>query len=75
MHQQINPPRVECQSGYSACDRPTAVVWEDQRLEITRIESERREPEAKCYRLITGNGLRFETRFYEIENRWQVMLI
>lgn len=31
------PIRVECHSGYAYIDRPVALYWEEQRLEIDKI--------------------------------------
>ena len=36
---------VECHSGFTYAERPVALTWEGQRLEITRILAEWHSPE------------------------------
>lgn len=63
-------PKVECHAGYSGCDYPTALVWEGQRLEISAVLAEWREPQAKCYRVQTDDTSQFALRFED--NEWQI---
>ena len=41
---------VECHSGFEYAERPIALTWEGQRLEIAAIESTWRIPGGKCQR-------------------------
>ena len=51
---------VECHSGSAYAERPTALVWEGQRLMIAEILSQGRTPQAKWFRVRTANGQIFE---------------
>ena len=41
---------VECHSGYAYAERPVALVWEGERLEIEAVEAEWRIPGGKRFR-------------------------
>ncbi len=71
LEQVIHSP-VECQSGFSFCDHPTAIVWEGQHLAIKNIEAEWRDPVTKYYHILTENGARFEIQFHESEDCWSI---
>ena len=65
--------RVECHSGYAYAERPLAVHWEGQRLEVTAIEAEWRTPTGRSFRVRTQSGQRFELTYAELDDRWQVV--
>ena len=67
--------RVEVHSGYGYAERPTAVWWEGERLEIEAIEQEWRTPEGKHFRARAMNGMVFELRYGEVPDEWQVRLV
>lgn len=71
MHRKIDSS-VECNSGFSACDYPTAIWWQGRRLKVKIILKEWREPSEKCYRLLVNDNLYLEARLNEKENTWQV---
>lgn len=45
---------VECYSGSQYAERPTALTWEGERLEITAIVKRWRRPEERCFRVRTA---------------------
>jgi len=72
MPEQVIFSQVECQSGYSHCDHPTAIIWEGKRLAVKNIEAEWREPDIKYYRILTEDCIRLEIQFNENENIWRI---
>ena len=63
---------VECHSGFTYADKPVALTWESQRLEIVAITAQWRSPEARYFRVRTSNGQEFELAYREAENDWQI---
>ena len=46
---------VECHSGYEYAERPTALYWEGDRLEVAEILDRWRIPGAHCFRVRTAD--------------------
>jgi len=63
---------VECHSGFTYADKPIAITWESQRLEIIEITAQWRSPEARHFRVRTSNEQEFELSFREADNEWQI---
>ncbi len=63
---------VECHSGYAYAERPVALRWEGQRLEIERVEAEWRAPGGKQFRVRTRDGRSFELFYEEILEEWRI---
>jgi putative sterol carrier protein len=63
---------VECHSGFAYADRPVALTWEGQRLEIRRILAEWRTPEQNRFRVRTSDGREFELAYSHITDEWRV---
>ncbi|HNR46772.1 MAG TPA: hypothetical protein PKH92_05305 [Anaerolineaceae bacterium] len=63
---------VECHSGFEYAERPIALTWEGQRLEIAAIESTWRIPGGKCFRVCTANGQTFELFYGELYDEWRI---
>jgi hypothetical protein len=63
---------VECHSGYEYAERPVAVHWEDERLDIEDIEDRWRIPGGKCFRVRVSSGRRFELFYGELYDEWRV---
>lgn len=63
---------VECYSGASYAERPTALIWEGQRLVIAEIERHWREPTGPAFHVHTLDGRRFEVRYDESKDRWSI---
>ncbi|MDR3574250.1 MAG: hypothetical protein P4L50_10325 [Anaerolineaceae bacterium] len=67
----VNPPLVECYSGTSYAERPLALNLEGQRLEVAEIEAEWRTPSARCFRISTKNGQKFDLFYDELQDAWK----
>ncbi len=65
---------VECHSDYTYAERPTALTWEGQRLEIDKILVQWRTPEGKGFKVRTTDGHEFELFYGEAANEWQIHL-
>ncbi len=69
---------VECHSGFTYTDRPTALTWQGKRLIISEILSEGRTPQIKWFRVRTADGEIFELSYIELtdkdtsEYKWQI---
>jgi hypothetical protein len=66
---------VECHSGYEYAERPVALRWVDQRLEIVEILAEWRIPGGKCFRVRAQDGRIFELFYGELYGEWRINLI
>jgi hypothetical protein len=67
--------RVECHSGHTYAQRPTALWWEGARLEVAAVTAEWRTPEGKCFRVRTSDGRMFEVEYSESQDRWSILPI
>jgi hypothetical protein len=63
---------VECHSGFTYADRPVALTWEGQRLEIARIQAEWRTPASKHFRVHTTDGREFKLAYNQTTAEWQI---
>ena len=63
---------VECHSGYAYAEKPVALTWKAERLEIAGILAEWRTPQAKHFRVRTSDGRSFELACAEPSGEWQV---
>ena len=50
---------VECHSGYEYAERPVALHWQGQRLEIEAVEAEWRIPGGRCFRVRCADDRKF----------------
>jgi hypothetical protein len=64
------PDLVECHSGYQYADRPTAIFWEGQRLEVVEILRLWRTPGMIYFRVITIDEQSFDLRYDEQADVW-----
>ncbi|NIM92984.1 MAG: hypothetical protein GTO18_04645 [Anaerolineales bacterium] len=65
---------VECYSGQSYPDRPKALHWEGERLEILEIEARWRFPGGFRFWVRTEDDQSFELLYDEPKDEWQVRL-
>ncbi len=63
---------VECHSGYEYAERPVALRWESQRLEVEAVEAEWRIPGGHRFRVRVRNGRRFELVYGELDDEWKI---
>lgn len=67
------PARVVCHSGHEYPERPVALYWQGERLEIQRVEGEWRTPEGKKFRVCTQDGQVFEILYHAFQDEWLVV--
>lgn len=65
---------VECHSGFAYAERPVALTWDGQRLEVESVLAAWRTPGERRFRVRTRNLLIFELTYCEIDDRWQIQL-
>jgi hypothetical protein len=65
---------VECYSGQTYPERPLALYWEGERLEVTEILSRWRSPKDIHFLVCTGDERIFELVYAEMEDTWVVDL-
>jgi hypothetical protein len=63
---------VECYSGQSYPERPRALHWEGQRLEVLEVLSRWRTPEAIHFQILSEDGRRFELIYNESLDEWGI---
>jgi hypothetical protein len=63
---------VECHSGFAYEDRPVALTWEGQRLEIVWVLAEWRTPGKKYFHVCTTSGREFRLDYNMGTAVWQV---
>jgi hypothetical protein len=65
---------VECHSGSEYAERPTALWWNGQRLEVVEVEARWRIPGGKKFRVRTRDGQVFELLYVELYDEWRIHL-
>ena len=63
---------VECHSGYEYGEKPLALYWLGQRLEITQILARWRIPNGKCFLVRTNDEQIFELFYDEHHDQWNI---
>lgn len=63
---------VECYAGFRYPERPVALTWQGERLEIDQIVAEWRDPEGKHFRVVTLSGQLFDLYYIEMYDQWQI---
>jgi hypothetical protein len=63
---------VDCSSGYSSCDHPSAVWWHGQHRLVKAIIAEWRTPVEKHYCLLATENCFLEAVLNEKENTWKI---
>ena len=63
---------VECRSGFTYAEKPVALIWESQRMEIIEITAHWRSPQARHFRVRTVSAQEFELSYVEADNEWQI---
>lgn len=66
---------VICHSGATYAERPTALNWLGQRLEVDLIEKQWRHPDEIGFHVHVADGRRFELIYYEGQDNWRVFEI
>ena len=63
---------VECHSSFEYAERPTALYWQEQKLEIVKIEASWRIPGGRRFRVRTIDGQIFELFYGELYDEWRI---
>ena len=63
---------VECHAGYTYAERPTALLWDDKRLEVIDIIESKRTPEGRFFRVRTEENKAFTLSYDELSDEWSV---
>ncbi len=66
---------VECRSDTEYAERPLALSWLGQRLEIAEILARWQGPNEKGFRVKTSDGQAFELTYREIPDEWHIQPI
>lgn len=66
---------VECHSGYEYAERPTAIHWHGERLDIMTITRSWRTPEGKVFQVQTTKDQYFELFYHQGSDEWHLKLI
>lgn len=64
--------QVFCHSGFEYPERPTAFIWQDQRLEIDAIQATWQKPGFKCFLVNTTDGQVFELCYDQTAGEWRI---
>ncbi len=72
MGDELENSLVECYSGSEYAERPVALYWQGQRLEIEQVEAQWRIPGGKRFRVRTRDGQVFELFYGELYDEWRV---
>jgi hypothetical protein len=66
---------VECYSGSVYPERPTALHWQGQRLEIEKVLQAWHTPQGRRFRVQTADLQVFELVYQEAEDDWLITLM
>lgn len=66
---------VECHSGFTYAERPTALTWQGRRLEVEAILGRWRLPDGRRFRVRTRNGFLFDLFYDELRLEWRITLL
>ena len=63
---------VECHSEYAYAEKPIALTWQGERLEVIEVLATWHTPEAECFRVRTSDEQVFELSYSEASDEWQI---
>jgi hypothetical protein len=66
---------VECYSGSRYGERPLALHWQGECLEIEKIEIRERRPQGWYFRVLAGSGRIFDLLLDEGKDSWEIKSI
>jgi hypothetical protein len=64
---------VECRSEVTYPERPVAIHWEGQRLEVREVLASWREPGGVRFRVLAGVDQVFEALYDDSNDEWSVI--
>jgi hypothetical protein len=65
--------QVECHSDVEYAERPIAIQWQGQRLQIVDILTRWRSPNGKCFRVKTTDDQIFDLFYDELYDEWRIL--
>jgi hypothetical protein len=68
----VSEDLVECHSGYTYAERPVALRWQGERLEISDVEQRWRIPGGLRFRVTVKDGRVFELFYGELYDEWRI---
>jgi hypothetical protein len=63
---------VECRSEVEYAEKPVALTWDGQRLEVQAILARWRTPQGKHFRVSTTDGHIFELAYQTAVDEWHI---
>jgi len=66
------PTLVECHSGFTYAERPTALWRQGERLEVAVVEAQWRTPGGKKFCVQMRDGQVFELLYIEMYDEWRI---
>jgi len=63
---------VECHSGYTYAQRPTALVWDGQRQEVAEVLADWHLPDGRRFRVRTTAEEVFELTYNQSNGEWHI---
>ena len=63
---------VECHSGYTFAERPTALVWRGRRYQIAQVLKQWRTPSGPVFEVTTVDDSRFTLSYDESRDTWSL---
>jgi hypothetical protein len=63
---------VECYSGHEYAERPMALYWEDERLQVTDVESSWITPEGKAFQVRLEDGRVCVLTYSSLTDDWSI---
>jgi hypothetical protein len=67
-----SPVSVECYSGYTFAERPTAFVWRDRRYQVAQILKQWRTPSGPAFQVMTSDDSTFTLSYDESRDTWSL---
>lgn len=63
---------VESYAGYDYPERPRALIWEGQRLEVCEVLAQASRPEGRWFRVKTGDERVFDLLYHHETACWEI---
>jgi len=64
---------VDCRSGFTYAERPTAFRWKNHQHAIEAVNTEWHSPIGKHFQVTTENGHIFELIYNHAKDTWQIL--
>jgi hypothetical protein len=64
---------VECRSDSDYAERPVALYWQGERLEVSQIIARWRTPEGRYFQVCVEGAMFFELFYNELQDTWSII--